>query len=87
MDLRTVLQASVISRLIRRVREWGSHGRIVELVDSTRAIRFLLVAFLTVSMIRLLLFDWHASLKFLSFALVFVVTAALVWPIVQPLED
>ncbi|MFP8953859.1 hypothetical protein ACLI4Z_12965 [Natrialbaceae archaeon A-arb3/5] len=67
--------------------QWGSSSTIARLLNDQRVLFGGVVAFVLVSLVRILLSGLHVTVRFLSFALLAVVLLVLVWPYTEPLSD
>ena len=70
-----------------RIRKWADGSIVVRLLADERLLTGLLGLFTLFSLIRILASDIHASIKFLSFALMFVLLTALTWNYTEPIPD
>lgn len=84
-DLETILARSRTYQGLSRLRQWSEHSTVGCLLTDERTLVGVVALVLTVSLIRVLTSTMAAPVKFLSFALLFVVVAALTWRYTEPL--
>ena len=82
-----IIRGSLLYRVLSRLAAWGSESRIVALLNDERVLAGLLGVLLVASLIRILTSGLHVTVQFLSFALLFIVLAALTWNYTEPLAD
>lgn len=82
-----VWRGSVIAQLVRRFATWSEYSVFVRIILDRRMLLVLLGLVLLASSIRILLVDVHASIKFLSFSVLFLLTAIVVWPLTKPTRE
>ena len=82
-----VIRGSVIYRVVSKLVTWGGKSRLVALLNDERVLVGLLGAGLVASLVRILSSGLHVTVQFLSFALLFVVLAAVTWNYTEPLAD
>lgn len=84
MNLRTAIMNSAIYRVLRTVRRYASNSFAVQRLEDERTLAALLAGFLGVGIIRITLSGMDVSVRFLSFALLFVLVTWLVWGVIRP---
>ena len=82
-----IIRGSAIYRALSKLVEWSSESRIAALLNDERVLVGLLGAGLVASLVRILSSGLHVAVQFLSFALLFVVLAAVTWNYTEPLAD
>jgi hypothetical protein len=82
-----IIRNSRTYQVVLRIRRWADGSILVRLLTDERVLTGLLGLFILLSLIRILASDMHASIKFLSFALMFVVLTALTWNYTEPFPD
>jgi hypothetical protein len=82
-----IVRDSKSYQILTRLREWASGSTTLRLLNDERVLAGLLGVFVLFSLIRILASDLHTTVKFLSFALMFVVLAALTWDYTEPVPD
>lgn len=82
-----IIRNSRTYQVMLRIRKWADVSILVRLLTDERVLIGLLGLFILFSLIRILASDMHASIKFLSFALMFVVLTALTWNYTEPFPD
>lgn len=87
MNLRTVVEESAIYRGIESLLRWIDNSRTVSILGSPRVIQLLAAFALLGSSYRIFVANIHASLQFLSFLIVFLLTTILVWSFVEPVSE
>jgi len=86
-QLRDVIENSLLFRAVAQLLSWAEHSLIVRLLNDERVLVGGLVAFLLVSLARVLSSGVHVTVQFLSFALLFVVLTAVTWNYTKPLSN
>lgn len=84
MDVRAIVRQSRSYRLLRRVGEYASNSTVYRLLGDSRYISAFVFVFVLVSVVRVLLSDMSDVVKFLSFAVMFLILAGLVRNVVRP---
>ena len=82
-----IIRNSRTYQVILRIRNWAEGSLVVRLLTDERILSGLLGLITLFSLIRILASDMHASIKFLSFALMFVLLTALTWNYTEPIPD
>ena len=82
-----IIRGSFIYQALSKLVTWSGESRIVALLNDERVLVGLLGAGLVVSLVRILSSGLHVTVQFLSFALLFVVLAAVTWNYTEPLAD
>jgi len=82
-----IIRGSLLYRVISQLAVWSRESYIVSLLNNQRVLVGLLGAGLVVSLVRILSSGLHVTIQFLSFALLFVLLAAVTWNYTQPLTD
>lgn len=82
-----VIKNSFIYRALARAYRWADGSSFVNLISEERVIAGVLGVFISLSVVRVLASDVHVTIQFLSFLLLFVVTAAVTWNYTEPLAD
>jgi hypothetical protein len=82
-----IIRNSRTYQVVVRIRKWADGSILVRLLADERVLTGLLGLFTLFSLIRILASDMHASIKFLSFALMFVVLTALTWNYTDPFQN
>jgi len=84
---RDVIENSLLFRAIARFWSLAERSLVVRLLKDERVLVGVLTAFLLLSLVRVLSSSVHVTIQFLSFALLFVVLAAVTWNHTEPLSD
>lgn len=87
MEVVRVVRDSQIYRAVARVREWSRHSTAVAIVTSERFQQAVIAVVLLASSVSIFRSDANAAVKFLSFALLFVVTVVVTWSLTDPLAE
>ena len=82
-----IIKGSLLYRIAVRFHQWAQHSLIVRLLNDERVLVGGLAVFLIFSLVRVLSSGVHVAIQFLSFALLFVVLAAVTWNYTEPLSD
>lgn len=82
-----IIRNSMVYRATMQVRQWAAESTVVRLLNDERVLVGLLGLFLLFSLVRVLTSGMHVTIKFLSFALLFVTIAALTWNYTEPLTN
>jgi len=80
-----IIKNSLLYRVSVQVAEWAGESHLVRVLNDKRVLGGLLGLGLLVSLIRILSSGLHVTIQFLSFALLFVVLAAVTWNYTEPL--
>jgi len=86
-NLIEIVRRSTVYRGALQLREWGRRSTTGRLLDNEPVLVGVLVLGLLASIVRVLVSQMDAPVKFLSFALLFVGLTALMWNYTQPLAD
>lgn len=78
------IERSVTYRAICLLRQWSASSTACRLLATDRVLVGVLGLFLLLSLVRVLTSTMGAPVKFLSFALLFVLLAALTWNYTDP---
>lgn len=84
LELVEVFKQSMTYKGLSRIREWTEKSTVVRLINDERVLITAIVIFLLLSLGRVLTSSMDAPVKFLSFALLFVVIIALTWNYTDP---
>lgn len=84
MRLRSAIRNSAVYRTLQTLRVYASNSRVVGHLEDERTLAVFLSAFLGVGILRIALSGMDATIRFLSFALLFLVVTWLVWGVVRP---
>lgn len=82
-----IISGSILYRLINRFRQWAERSFFVRLLNDERVLAAGAGLFLLFSLVRVLSSGLHVTIQFLSFALLFLVLAAITWNHTEPLSD
>lgn len=89
-----VIKNSLLYRVSAQIVEWAEESLVVRalnllarVLDNERVLVGLLGVGLLASIVRILSSGLHVTIQFLSFALLFVVLAAVTWNYTEPLTD
>jgi hypothetical protein len=82
-----VIKNSLLYRVSAQVSEWAEESLLVRVLDDERVLVGLLSVGLLASIVRILSSGLHVTVRFLSFALLFVVLAAVTWNYTEPLTQ
>lgn len=77
----------MLYRVISQLLHWTKHSTIARLLGNERVLVAILGVGLLGSIFRVLSSSMQAPVKFLSFALLFVVLVVLTWNYTEPLTD
>ena len=80
-----VIKNSLLYRVSAQVAEWAEESLLVRALNDERVLVGLLSVGLLASIVRILSSGLHVTIQFLSFALLFVVIAAVTWNYTEPL--
>lgn len=86
-DVERILEGSVTYRAVSLVRKWWAHSTVERLLDDERVLVAGIGLLLLLSLVRVLTSTMGAPVKFLSFALLFVLVVALTWRYTDPRAD
>jgi hypothetical protein len=86
-ELADLFERSLVYQCLSQVRVWARHSTLVSLVGDERLLISGAALFLSLSLVRVLTSTMGAPVKFLSFALLFVVVTALTWNYTDPGTD
>lgn len=81
------IEQSTPYRLLSLVQQWAVNSTVGMLLTSERVLVAALSLFLVLSIVRVLTSTMGAPVKFLSFALLFVLITALTWNYTEPGAD
>ena len=84
MDIRSIVRQSTLYRLLRQRSQYVTNSFFYQLLKDSRSLAGLLLLFVFGSVVRILLSNMTASVKFLSFTVMFLVIAWLVQNIIRP---
>lgn len=82
-----IIKNSLLYRLSAQIIKWAEHSVLVRALNDERVLVGILGAGLLASLVRILSSGLHVTIQFLSFALLFVVLAAVTWNYTEPLTD
>lgn len=82
-----IIKNSLLYRISAQVINWAEHSVLVRALNDERVLVGILGAGLLASLVRILSSGLHVTIQFLSFALLFVVLAAVTWNYTEPLTD
>lgn len=82
-----IIRNSKTYAVVQQVQKWAAESTLAKLLNDERVLVGLLGLFVLFSLVRILASSMHVTVKFLSFALLFVVLAALTWNYTKPLTD
>lgn len=85
MDPAEVARSSTTYRWARTVGRWARHSQAVRLVASERVQLGVLAVVLVGSLVGVTRSSMEPAVKFLSFVVLFLLTAGLTWPLTDPL--
>ena len=80
-----VIKNSLLYRVSAQIAEWAEESLLVRALNDERVLVGLLGLGLLASLVRILSSGLHVAIQFLSFALLFVVLAAVTWNYTKPL--
>lgn len=84
MDPAEVVRSSATYRWARTLGRWARHSRAVRLVASERFQLGVLAVVLLGSLVGVSRSSMEPAVKFLSFVVLFLLAAALTWPLTDP---
>lgn len=84
MNLVRVVRESRAYAVVSTLRRWARKSTAVSLVGDERVIQAVVAVALTVSTARVALADLNAAVKFLSFAVLFLLTVVVTSPFTEP---
>lgn len=84
MNLVRIVRESRAYGVVSTLRRWARESTAVSLARSERAIQVVVGVALTVSTARVALADLNAAVKFLSFAVLFLLTVVVASPFTEP---
>lgn len=87
MDFIGVVRGSWIYRVIAKLRRWARGSTAAALVTDERFQQGFIVLVLLTSLVSVFRSDADAAVKFLSFALLFVLTVVVTWSLTDPLAE
>lgn len=87
MDIPELIRQSRFYRIATTARRWAAESTIVLILTDERVQKSVLTAILLLSLVSVFVMDANAAVKFLSFALLFVLTAIVTWSITDPRPD
>lgn len=87
MDLVMVVRESMLYRSLARLRKWSRHSRAVAIMTSERFQEAVIAVVLLASSVSIFRSDANAAVKFLSFALLFVLTVVVTWSLTDPFSE
>lgn len=82
-----IIKNSLLYRISAQIIKWAEHSVLVRALNDERVLVGILGAGLLASLVRILSSGLHVTIQFLSFALLFVVLAAVTWNYTEPLTD
>ncbi len=80
-----IIKRSLLYRVLTTVAEWAEKSFVVRALNDERVLVGILSLGLLASLVRILSSGLHVTIQFLSFALLFVVLAAITWNYTEPL--
>lgn len=86
-EVRVIFENSLLFRAMAQLFSWGKRSFVVRVLNDERVLGGGLIAFLLLSLVRVLSSGTHVTVQFLSFALLFVVLVAVTWNYTEPLSD
>lgn len=87
MDFIGVVRESWIYRVTARLRRWARGSTTVALMTDERFQQGAIALVLLASLVSVFRSDADAAVKFLSFALLFVLTVVVTWSLTDPLAE
>ncbi len=84
MDALELIRQSRFYQAITTVRRWTAERTAVLILIDERVQKSVLTAILLLSLVNVFATNANAAVKFLSFALLFVLTAVVTWSITDP---
>ncbi len=87
MGVLEIVQNSRLYGMVAQIRRWFQHSAIVGLVTNTRVQEGIIALILLVSLVSVFRSNTNAAIKFLSFALLFVVTVVVTWSLTDPITE
>lgn len=84
MDASELILQSRFYRTVTTVRGWAAESTAVLILTDERVQKSILVTILLLSLFSVFATNANAAVKFLSFALLFVLTAIVTWSITDP---
>lgn len=84
MMIREAIRRSRLYNALRKLSGFVSNSTIYRLLEDSQVLAGFVLLFVLVSVVRILLSNMSASVKFLSFAVMFFILAGLVRNIVRP---
>lgn len=82
-----IIKNSLLYRASAQAVEWAEQSLLVRALNDERLLVGLLGLGLLASLVRILSSGLHVTIQFLSFALLFVVLAAVTWSYTKPLTN
>ena len=82
-----IIKNSLLYRVSAQLVEWAEQSLLVRALNDERVLGGLLGLGLLASLVRILSSGLHVTIQFLSFALLFVVLAAVTWNYTEPLTN
>ena len=84
MNYRKAIRQSRLYRVLKQLSGYISNSIIYRLLNDSRILAVFVLVFIFASVVRILLLNMSASVKFLSFAVMFLILAGFVRNIVRP---
>jgi hypothetical protein len=84
MDIRSIVRRSMLCRLLRQRRHYVTNSMFYQILKDSRSLTGLILLFVFGSIVRILLSSMTVVVKFLSFAVMFIILAWLVQNIISP---
>jgi hypothetical protein len=84
MDIRSIVRRSMLYRLLRQRRHYVTNSMFYQILKDSRSLTGLILLFVFGSIVRILLSSMTVVVKFLSFAVMFIILAWLVQNIISP---
>lgn len=82
-----IIKKSVLYRASAQIVAWANKSYIISLLNDQRVLVGILGGMLILSLLRILSSGLHVAIQFFSFALLFVVLAAVTWQYTEPFTN